>query len=111
MTTPRASVNTAAAKLSLRLYVVSGAPNSITARANLFEILSELEPDSYSVEVIDCIADPRRALTDGVIVTPTLVKVAPEPQRTVVGTLSDRRSVLDALGFTPALPVTGGADE
>jgi circadian clock protein KaiB len=109
--TPRANGSKAAAKLSLRLYVVSGAPNSITARANLLEILAELEHDSYAVEVVDCIADPRRALADGIIVTPTLMKVAPEPRRTVVGTLSDRRSVLDVLGFTPALPVSGGADE
>lgn len=101
----------AAAKLSLRLYVVSGAPNSIAARANLFEILSELDQDSYAVEVIDCIADPRRALEDGVIVTPTLVKSAPEPSRVVIGTLSDRRSVLDVLGFTSVLPVSEGADE
>jgi len=105
------STGKAVARLSLRLYVVSGAPNSATARANLFDILSEIPDDSYSVEVIDCITDPRRALADGVIVTPTLVKVAPEPQRTVVGTLADRHSVLDALGFTPALPMARGADE
>ena len=111
MTTTRATAGKAAAKISLRLYVVSGAPNSAAARANLFEILSELDDDSYAVEVIDCIADPRRALADGVIVTPTLVKVAPEPQRTIVGTLGERRSVLDALGLAPALPVAGGADE
>jgi circadian clock protein KaiB len=111
MTTARANGRSAAGKLLLRLYVVSGAPNSITARANLFDVLSELEPDTYAVEIIDCIADPRRALADGIIVTPTLMKVAPEPKRTVVGTLNDRRSVLDVLGFTPALPVSGGADE
>ena len=111
MNNSRSPADKAAAKISLRLYLVSGAPNSATARANLFDILSEMDDDSYAVEVIDCITDPRRALADGVIVTPTLVKVAPEPQRTIVGTLNDRRAVLDALGFTPALPVAGGADE
>lgn len=111
MNSARSGAARAAAKLSLRLYVVSGAPNSLTARSNLFEILSEMDDDSYTVEVIDCITDPRRALADGVIVTPTLVKVSPEPQRTIIGTLGDRRSVLDALGVTPVLPVAGGADE
>ncbi len=111
MSTTPPPVATAAARLSLRLYVVSGAPNSITARANLYDLLSEMDRDSYVVEVVDCIAEPRRALADGVIVTPTLVKVAPAPQCTVVGTLADRRRVLDALGFTPVLPVAGDAHE
>ena len=91
--------NGRAAKLTLRLYVVPGAPNSLAAKSNLSEILAPLEASGYSVEIVDCIAEPKRALADGVIVTPTLVKSAPGPVRTIVGSLSDRRSVVDALGL------------
>jgi circadian clock protein KaiB len=90
-----------AAKLLLRLYVIAGAPNSIAARANLTSILSATNPDSFALEVVDCVADPHRALADGVLVTPTLVKVAPEPGQTIIGSLSDRQLVTAALGLEP----------
>lgn len=48
----------------------------------------------------DCIRDPRRALRDGVLVTPTLVRVTPLPVSTIVGTLSDTRGVAAALGLS-----------
>ena len=83
----------------LRLYIVSGAPNSIAARANLASILSTVGADTYALEVVDCIAEPHRALAEGVLVTPTLVKLTPEPTRTIVGSLSDRGSVVAALGL------------
>jgi len=95
MTTARAT----GAKLLLRLYVVSGAPNSIAARSNLSAILAGVDKDRYALEIVDCIADPHRALADGVFVTPTLLKTAPQPEQTIIGALSDRTSVLAALGL------------
>lgn len=89
---------TTARKL-LRLYVVAGAPNSIAARANLAAILAPLGTEHYALEIVDCVTDPHRALKEGVLVTPTLVKLAPEPIQTIVGSLSDRRSVAAALGL------------
>jgi circadian clock protein KaiB len=89
------------AKLLLRLYVIAGAPNSIAARANLTAILSAIGPDSFELEVVDCIADPQRALAEGVLVTPTLVKAAPDPTQTIIGSLSDRSLVVSALGLKP----------
>jgi hypothetical protein len=86
-------------KLLLRLYVIAGAPNSIAARANLASILSAIGPDSFELEVVDCTADPQRALAEGVLVTPTLVKAAPDPAQTIIGTLSDRDLVTSALGL------------
>ena len=77
----------------LRLYVVAGAPNSIAARANLAAVLAPVGAEHYALEIVDCITDPHRALKEGVLVTPTLVKLAPEPTQTIVGSLSDRKSV------------------
>lgn len=86
--------------LALRLYVMPGAPNSLAARSNLAEILSVLEPSQYTVEIVDCLSEPKRALADGVIVTPTLLKTAPAPTATIVGSLSNRNRVIQALGLT-----------
>jgi len=83
--------------LVLRLYVAGDAPNSTRARANLRRLLLDVDPARYDLEVIDCLDQPLRALSDGVLVTPTLVRVSPEPQRTVVGTLRELERVADAL--------------
>lgn len=87
------------ARMLLRLYVVAGAPNSIAARANLAAILAPLGKDNYALEIVDCVTEPHRALKEGVLVTPTLVKLAPDPTQTIVGSLSDRQGVAAALGL------------
>jgi circadian clock protein KaiB len=81
----------------LRLYVAGDAPNSTRARANLDRLLHDVDPSCYRLEVIDCLAEPLRTLEDGVLVTPTLIRVDPPPPHTVVGTLSALDRVADAL--------------
>jgi circadian clock protein KaiB len=87
----------AKAPLILRLYVAGDAPNSTRARANLRRLLQNVDPAEYSLEVIDCLAEPLRTLDDGVLVTPTLVRIGPPPPQVVVGTLSAIDRVADAL--------------
>ncbi len=86
------------ASLRLRLYVAGDAPNSVAAKANLAAVLSEHAVRAH-VEVICVLADPERGLRDGVLVTPTLVKAAPPPERRVIGNLRDRKVVIAALGL------------
>jgi circadian clock protein KaiB len=84
---------------NLRLYVAGQLPNSVQALANLLEICRLHLAGRHTLEVVDHLENPRRALEDGVVATPALVKVAPSPSSMVVGTLSDRRTVLQALGI------------
>jgi circadian clock protein KaiB len=93
--------------LVLRLYVAGDAPNSARARANLRRMLSDVDPSTYTLEVIDCLDEPLRALADGVLVTPTLVRVQPVPQRTIVGSLSAVDRVVDALEIDTVSVVQG----
>jgi circadian clock protein KaiB len=97
----------------LRLYVAGNAPNSARARANLRRLLNDVDPASYELEVIDCLEEPLRVLQDGVLVTPTLVRVEPEPLQTVVGTLSALDRVAEAIeiGGIAARAGDGGIDE
>lgn len=89
----------AADRLTLRLYVAGDAPNSVEALANLKAICRQyLEPDAYSLEVIDVLEEPLRALDDAVLVTPTLVRAA-QPSVSIVGTLGDHDRVRQALGL------------
>ena len=83
----------------LRLYVAGNAPNSLEARRNLNALLASCEPDTYVLEVIDCLTDPKRTLADGIVVTPTLLKLDPQPRATVIGSLSDREDLRAAIGL------------
>jgi circadian clock protein KaiB len=83
----------------MRLYVASSAPNSVRAIANLAAICEEYLKGQFKLEVIDVLEYPRRALADGIRVTPSLTKVSPSPATRIVGNLSDKSSVLHALGI------------
>lgn len=82
-----------------RLYVAGDAQNSAQALANLGALCREYLKDRHEIEVVDVFRDPKRALADGIFMTPTLVKVAPAPGLRIVGTLSHTQPVVDALGL------------
>ena len=94
-------------RVLLRLYIAGDAPNSVAARANLRRLLDSYAPGACSIEVVDCLKAPMRALQEGVLVTPTLVRLEPGPVRTIIGSLSDTTRVLETLG----LGSTAGAPE
>lgn len=83
----------------MRLYIAGGATNSLEAMDNLKRICEEYSPHNHQVDIIDILQEPRCAVSDGVFVTPTLVKVAPAPTRQFVGTLTEKATVLLALGL------------
>lgn len=85
----------------MRLYLAGDGPNSLLARTNLRRLLAGVDASRYSLEIVDCMREPLRALREGVLVTPTLLRVAPTPVRTIIGTLSDGPRVLDALELSP----------
>jgi circadian clock protein KaiB len=86
----------------LRLYVAGGAQNSVQAIANLKAICAEHLPHRHDIEIVDVFREPKRALADGVFMTPALMKLAPGPARKIVGSLSDAKPVLLALGVVPS---------
>jgi circadian clock protein KaiB len=85
------------ADLLLRLYVAGSAPNSLSAIANARAICAEHFSSGHEIEIIDLLEYPLRALADGVVVTPTLLRLSPLPVRKVIGNLSDAKQVLLAL--------------
>jgi circadian clock protein KaiB len=92
-----AAVRVKSAALRLRLYIAGNAPNSLRAIANAKAICSEHFASGHDLEIVDLLEHPRRALDDGVIVTPTLLKLLPLPVKRVIGNLSDTNQVLLAL--------------
>jgi circadian clock protein KaiB len=78
----------------LRLYVAGNAPNSLRAIANARAICKATLSCRYELEIVDLLKNPRRALADGIIVTPTLLRLSPRPLLRVIGNLSDTDQVL-----------------
>ncbi len=88
----------------VRLYVARESPNSVLAKANLDDAIALLVRGAVSVELVDVLRDGERALRDGVLVTPTLIRTAPLPERRMIGNLRDRGGLLAALGIEPRGP-------
>ena len=87
-------------KLKLRLYIAGHAANSVHALANLQGLCNEHFPSAHDLEVVDVLDHPQRAMADGVIVTPTLLKLRPAPVQRIVGVLGDASQLLRILAGT-----------
>ena len=95
----RASDSVSATAMVMVLYITDSGPNSVRAVANLEAICKEYLQGNFRLEIIDVLEYPRRALADGIVVTPSLAKMSPLPAATIVGNLSDKSEVLRALGI------------
>lgn len=98
----------AAGSWILRLYVAGQSPRSLRAVANLQRICAEDLDARYRLEVIDLYQQPELAQCEQVVALPTLIKRLPEPQRSIVGDMSNTERVLvglDLLPRSPRLPI------
>ena len=86
-------------KIKFRLYVAGDAPNSAQARANLAELCRIHLKGRHEIETIGVFKEPKRASTDGIFMTPTLVRLAPLPALRIVGNLSHTQTVRETLGL------------
>ena len=82
-----------------RLYIAGDTENSAQALANLTKLCSTRLADRHEIEIVDVFKEPKRALADGIFLTPTLIILAPSPLRRIVGTLGQTKTVLQTLGL------------
>ena len=82
-----------------RLYVADDAQNGALAKANLNALCRVHLAGQHEIEIVDVLKEPRRALSDSIFMTPTLIKLSPSPVQRIVGTLSHTEVVLQALGL------------
>ena len=92
-------INPASDTHEFRLYVIKGAPHSVHAELNLNKICKERLSEPYEIEIVDLLSAPERALADGILLTPTLVRIWPLPKISIFGDLSQTETVLAALGM------------
>jgi len=97
---PTSLVNPRLERYVLKLYVTGSTQRSIRAIANITRICESLLSGRVELHIIDLYQDPQAGIADQIIALPTLVKAAPGPARRVIGDLSDRMKLLNALGLS-----------
>lgn len=86
-------------KFKFLLYVAGHSQNSVRAIVNLTAICQTYLADRHQIEVVDVFKEPKRALANGVLMTPMLIKLTPSPVSRIVGSLSNTKTVLESLGL------------
>jgi circadian clock protein KaiB len=79
------------------LYVADTTARTMLATGNLERLCEQYLKGRYRVAVIDIVKEPELAREHEIVPTPTLVRVYPGPQKTVIGCLSDTERVLRVL--------------
>lgn len=87
---------------ALRLYVSGHTPNSIRAISSIKRLLEAEFPGHYSLDIIDVLKKPEMAFDDGILVTPTLLRMMPLPVKRVIGDLSSQEKVVLGLDLSIA---------
>lgn len=82
-----------------RLYLAGNAPNSVQALGNLRVFCEAYPKGRYEIEIVDVLRDDVAGLEEGIVATPTLLNLAPAPQQTVVGTLTDWNALAELCGI------------
>ena len=79
---------------------VSGATSKAShAEANLRRVCEAQLHDSYEIRVVDVLKEADVAEQYRVVVTPTVIRVFPEPKRRVIGDLTDSEQLVYGLGL------------
>jgi circadian clock protein KaiB len=81
----------------LRLYIKGMYPESVKALIAAKTICERYLPGHSSLEIVDILREPERALADGIIDIPTLVKLSPYPIRSVTNEFEDPEQILGML--------------
>ena len=85
--------------IRLRIYVVDDTRNSTKAIRDLEALLKDRFNGRYSLDIIDVLTEPELVEIDRILATPTVIKVAPGPERRIVGSLGDHDKVIAGLGL------------
>ncbi|WP_207918722.1 circadian clock KaiB family protein [Saccharopolyspora karakumensis] len=82
--------------------MVGQTERSQAAKINLRAVCEDRVPGRYEIEVVDVAERPDLAGELRILATPTVVRIAPLPQRRVIGDLSDHSRIMAALGLPDA---------
>jgi circadian clock protein KaiB len=74
-------------KIMLKLYIIKQTPAATETILKLKSFLDSKFRNTYSLDVIDILSSPEKAIQDKVMASPTLIKVKPFPSKRIVGNI------------------------
>lgn len=80
-----------------RLYISGHNHKTDTSISSLKKYLDMKFDGNYSLDVINVLAVPERAEIDNVIVTPTMIKVNPKPEKRLIGDIRAIQKFMELL--------------
>jgi circadian clock protein KaiB len=87
------------AEFVLTLFVSGASPNSVRAISNIEKILKDHLSGRYQLKIIDVRQEKILAEKEQIIALPLLIKKFPQPERRLIGDMSDTKKVLNGLGI------------
>lgn len=97
-------------RYSLCLYVAGQSERAQVAESNLRALCESRLPGRYELEVIDAAEHPDLAERRKILATPMVIRLAPLPERRVIGDMSDHSRAASALGLPDAASALGLPD-
>jgi circadian clock protein KaiB len=88
-------------KCVLQLYITGDTVLSRKAITEAKKIVSEDLKDNCRLEIVDLLLNPEEAEKYNILVTPTLIRTHPKPEKKIIGDLSDKEKLLTCLDLTP----------
>jgi circadian clock protein KaiB len=82
------------------LFISGMSVKSVHALENLKAICDTHLKGRFDLEIIDVSKEREKAVTYQIFALPTLIRLKPNPYRTVVGDLSDKEKVLKILNIS-----------
>lgn len=86
-------------KIYFKLFITGDSGPSMLAIANIKAICQDLFNGQCLIEIVDVRKEPDQAEKDKILATPTLIFQHKTRPRRVIGDLSNREKVLEALGI------------
>jgi circadian clock protein KaiB len=82
------------------LFVAGDSPSSSQAIENVKHVLDGLAHASASLDIVDVLLSPEKAMESRIFATPTLILVKPLPEKRVIGDFANKEMVLQQLDLT-----------
>mgnify|MGYP001554520395 CR=1 FL=1 len=92
----------------LKLFVTGKTTRSEKAIVNLKRICENELAGQFELQIIDVLESPEQAEEEKILATPTLIKNLPPPIRRIIGDLSDKEKILQALDVSEKNETKGG---
>lgn len=89
----------------LKMYIASPSRRTQAISNGLTRELEKETGGLFSLEVINVLESPERAVTDNIMATPTIIRETPLPAIRVTGNITDMKKIVARLGVGVVRPL------